>query len=161
MLVALLYSPHAYSWPWDKVDLMDQKIDGSSEKAGQDWLAHFMKEASQDQQTEFGQALSPIPIVVLNKRPGQIPLPDSVIVKLSGDRKIKEGEPWNTLNGLTPNEVIKWSAVINKNMVALQAEMQASGVNAGRQSTSRDFDAGVTDSLQKSEDAGQTMRSGR
>ncbi|MEI6337960.1 MAG: hypothetical protein WCQ57_05170 [Verrucomicrobiota bacterium] len=117
LLIFLSHSNTSYGWPWSKADIMDQKIDGSSEKALQVWFEHFNKEASETQQAEFVMAVNFIGVLVFSENLGWGSMPESTRVELCNGHKVKVGNLWETLNGLSPSEILKWGAFIQSKAV--------------------------------------------
>ena len=107
--IVCLNAPTASAWPWDKVDIMDQKIDGSSEKALQGWFEHFQKEATQEQSMGFASAMGSIGFLVYYKTVSNgATIPDNIMSALRDGHRVKDGVLYETLDGITPNEAIKW-----------------------------------------------------
>ena len=103
-----MFGTTAHAWPWTKADIMDQRIDGSSQKAYQAWFEHFEKEASESQKGAFGGGMGSVGFLVLYRDS----IPDNLLQRLCDGYPSIKKTLWETFDGKTPNEIISWGAAI-------------------------------------------------
>lgn len=149
IISCIIYTATAYAWPWDKIDVLDRRVDGSSLKSFQSFNVQLMSDLSKDDQAKYLSGAGLIGFIVENRQ--RIPI--LTMKDMAHGHCIKD-TLWETLNGLKASDVIAWGTYINNlNIQNLRTQTQ--------ERPFQDFDQGTVASLKKMEEAGQAFKNGR
>ena len=112
IISCIICTATAYAWPWDKIDVLDRRVDGSSLKSFQSFNVQLMSDLSKDDQAKYLSGAGLIGFIVENRQ--RIPI--LTMKDMAHGHCIKD-TLWETLNGLKASDVIAWGAYINSTLL--------------------------------------------